>query len=154
MILLGYTGPEGRHDITVQLRPVKTSQPSLFYPLTILLSFPLHLQILPKPPWEWLCPCADSSPTRPFNPKPSLSLPHTKEQFPGLESLLQPQLSASSWIVFILVEIRRSWHVGTGFTLLLFGSFLWEEGVQPWIRGLPSHQKPTGQQQHLSPKST
>lgn len=54
------TEPEGGHIITGQLRPAKTSQPSLLYPLTILLSSSLHLQILPNPRWEWLCPCADS----------------------------------------------------------------------------------------------
>lgn len=43
--------------------------------------------------------------------------------------------------------------MGTGFTLLLFCPFLWEQGVQPEIRGPMSHQKLRGQQQHLSPVS-
>lgn len=49
-----------KEDITVQLAPVKTPQHPLLCPFTILLSSPLYLQILPQPPWEWLCPCASS----------------------------------------------------------------------------------------------
>lgn len=152
-----------KEDMTslLQLRPVKN--------LTAFLALSSqHPSLISSPPADTpsaplgmalsLCQFC-TSPTRPLNPKPSLSLPHIQQQFPGLESLLQPGESPpamavswsrglASWTIFILMEIRKSWGVGTSFTFLLFASFLWEHGVQPWIRGLTSHQRPTGQQQH------
>lgn len=58
-----------------------------------------HPALIPTPPADTpsaplgmslsLCQLLCTSPTRPLNPKPSLSLPHTQETLPSLENLLQ-----------------------------------------------------------------
>lgn len=124
------TEPEGRHVITVPLRPVKTSWHFLLYPLTILLSSPLHLQILPQPPWEWLCPCANSCAPLPpdlsIQSHPSPYLTH-RRHFLAWGTSSSWSRALESWIIFIPMELRKSWDVRTGFTVLLFGSFLREQ---------------------------